>query len=108
MGDISEEDVQKKAADLAGLMQNLISDNLKLAAKIHALQDAVISLAGPVFEKPQPAAWAELKKRQEYWHQVLLEGLEENAPKLAAAIDDREPSALWLPEGNPQSPPGTE
>jgi len=102
---MDEDEIEKWSDSLAALIHQLVADNLELSAKVLALQNGLISVASHTLKKPQSALWNELKRKQEYWHQILIEEVELKAPAAAAQIDQRSISSIWMPDEDDQTPP---
>ena len=94
-----------KEEKLSDILNSLVSQNYELRAQNFALREAFLTFASSVLRRPHEDLLATLEDSEKYWHQFMLEKLEDHFPPSAAAIDQRTPSQIWIAPEDDQSPP---
>ncbi|MGA3169475.1 MAG: hypothetical protein ABSE62_00525 [Chthoniobacteraceae bacterium] len=98
--------MSKKKDDLHIAILELKAENLELLGKIYALETLVGFLLSSITGRSEKDIVTDLQMQEEKFHQRLLEKLENRNPALAALLDRRELSKIWLRESPaPNTPP---
>lgn len=87
----------QKADKLAKILEGLVAQNYELRAQNYALREALLTLAAGVLRRPQEELLTSLEDAERYWHQWILEHLEDYSPSAAAAVDHRRAADIWTP-----------
>lgn len=82
---------------LTEILQRLISQNYELRAQNYALRQALIALASSLLRRPTDDLFDSLEDEERFWHQWIVERLEDHSPSAAAHVDRRMANDIWTP-----------
>ena len=88
-----------KLTKLTEILQSLISQNYELRAQNCALRQALVTLASSLLGRSADDLLKSLEDEERFWHQWILERLEDYNPSAAAYVDRREANEIWTPTG---------
>ena len=86
-----------KADKLMQILESLVAQNYELRAQNYALREALVTFAAGVLQRPALDLLSSLEDCERYWHQWILEHLEDYSPSVAAMVDRRKATDIWIP-----------
>jgi uncharacterized membrane protein affecting hemolysin expression len=82
---------------LSEILQRLVSENYELRAQNYAFRQALVTLASSLLRRPSNDLFDSLEDEERFWHQWILERLEDHSPSAAALVDRRKANEVWTP-----------
>jgi hypothetical protein len=77
------------------ILLRLVSQNYELRAQNYVLRQAFVTLASSVLQRPPNDLFDSLEDEEQFWHQWILERLEDHSPSAAGLVDRRKANEIW-------------